>query len=120
MSLRKPGISEPIQKAKSIPQPLLLSSPPLPWDSETMSSVRCDHVICKPHRITAINSWADSHTKKIANPGKSYQLFDNICLPICAFICHPLVSDSRQTVGGTKDLRETYASKASLGGILMS
>lgn len=41
---------------------------------------------------------ADSHANKKANPGMSYQLFDNICLLIL-LIVHPFVIRQRVTAG---------------------
>ena len=76
----KLGISESIQKVQSIPRPLFLLSSPHPWDSETMSLVRCDYVMGKPLQIAAINTRAASHTNMITHPSMIYQLCDNICL----------------------------------------
>ena len=60
--------------------------PPHPWDSETMSLVRCDYVMCKPLQVTAINTRAASHTNTITHPSMIYQLCDNICLRLLLIV----------------------------------
>lgn len=82
---------------------------------------RCDYVMCKPHQVTTTNARTNSHTNKTANLGLSYQLFDSICLLILLTVHSSLpVSDSRQTVGGTKGLRKTYGRRGFLRSISMS